>query len=150
MKKVKRNDLERVFLYLEERFGIKRTVLESYDFRVSTKGKIFLSNRFPRTDTNPVLNLGLPFARISRSGVIKPTSVFIQLFGRHARKGVVSLDKEQAKRFASGRDPEIGTDVSRGYVIVRYGKYDLGCGHLKEGVLKNMLPKGKRMNVELL
>ncbi len=150
MNKLKGKELERVFGYLEERFGIGRGLFGGYDFRVSPKGKAFISNRFPGTDPRSALNLGLPFVRVGRSGVIKPTSVFIQLFGRHAKKGIVNIGKEQAKRFASGMDLEIGTDLSRGYVIVRYGNYDLGCGRLKEGILKNMLPKGKRMNVELL
>ena len=40
--------------------------------------------------------------------------------------------------------------VTDGYVILKYKNFFLGCGLLKEGKLKNMIPKAKRIRVDLL
>ncbi|MBN2043298.1 MAG: hypothetical protein JW754_05855 [Candidatus Aenigmarchaeota archaeon] len=141
-------EMERIFSYMEEGFGISLDY-SKYEYNISPKGKVFISVPSPNMGTRFHVNTGLPFVRLSRRGTIKPTTAFIQLFGRLATRGIVKISAEDAKRFANGEDVKTSSK-EEGYVIVRQGKYDLGVALLKEGILGNMIPKGKRMKVELI
>jgi NOL1/NOP2/fmu family ribosome biogenesis protein len=149
--RIAKKDMTDIFGYLEERFGLDRKLFEHHSFLRTRKGRIFLFSGLHGFSMKTEVSAGLPFARISRSGVIKPSTAAIQLFGSQATRGVVSLSREQAAAFASGADIALEhAKITDGYVIVRYKQFSLGCGHLSEGVMKNMLPKGKRMRVELI
>ncbi len=147
-RKPSKEEIERIFSYMEERFGIEMDY-SNYDYNISPKGKVFISTKTPNINSRRMVNTGLPFVRLSRSGTIKPTTAFIQLNGKLAKKGIVEINAEETLRFANGEDIESEAS-NEGYVIVRYGEYDLGVALLKDGVLKNMIPKGKRMKVKLI
>ena len=75
----------------------------------------------------------------------------IQIFGKYATKNILELTKEQTKTIIEGFDLDIEkSNCSDGYVIFKYKNFFLGCGLLKDGKLKNMIPKAKRIRVDLL
>ena len=138
---------DNVLDYLEARFGLPRSLFEEYSFYMTTKERIYLG---PKSVPNNVriVTIGLMVARAT--GVIKPTTNLLQVFGRHVAKNIVTLDKVQALSFLKGEDVRLSepADASEGYVLVKYLDYPLGCALLKANALKNQLPKAKRLDVK--
>ncbi len=141
---------EEIFSYLEERFGLKRELFDGFEFLEESKGRVFMATKeaaYMAKVVTPV-TLGLLFCRIN--GSIKISGNITQLFGKHATKSIVQLTEDQAKKFIEGEDLKIESpDCGNGYVIVKYKDYSLGVGLLKEGEIKNMLPKAKRIKIEI-
>ncbi len=143
---------EQLFNYFEQRFGIGREAFSHLEFYEKSKGRIYSIDKdaFRFLDRVKPISGGLLFARIG--GGIKPTSVIMQVFGKHATKNVLELDEKQTKEYVQGLDldiPDPGA-CTDGYVIIKYKNYSLGIALLKVGKLKNMLQKGKRTKVEML
>jgi NOL1/NOP2/fmu family ribosome biogenesis protein len=143
-----------VLRYLQERFGLDPALFEGHSFYLAPKGRVYLGP----SQVPPSLRIVSPGILIARADSgIKPSTNLFQLFGRHATRNVLSVDKEQAKAFANGADlvipetAETGAGVTTdGYVLVRYSDYNLGCALLKKGALKNMVPKAKRLELKLI
>jgi hypothetical protein len=71
----------------------------------------------------------------------KPTSVFLQRIGAHARRNAVDLTMAQLPVFLSGEWLEVEAPEARGHVVVRCALGVVGCGWLEEGRrLKSQLP----------
>lgn len=91
----------------------------------------------------PLQSLGIKaFRRAPPRG--KPTSTFIALFGRRATRNVVDLDAAQTQAFVSGEQLTAAHGLAldgHGYQVVRAPWGVLGCGELRGGVLKSLLPK---------
>ena len=141
-----------LFEFFEQRFGIGRQEFEGLEFYEKSKGRVFAINKdaFDFLDKVKTVSAGLLFAR--KHATIKPSSNIIQIFGKRATRNILVIDKEQAKSYIRGFDLEVEDkgNCANGYVIVKYKDYPLGIGLLKENTLKNMLQKGKRINVEIL
>ncbi|AGK60404.1 hypothetical protein Asulf_00375 [Archaeoglobus sulfaticallidus PM70-1] len=88
---------------------------------------------------------GLYFATIEKDGLrLSMEGSFI--VGKVAKKNVVEVDEEKALRWMRGEAIEINqTDVSEGYVILKYGSYFIGCGKLRNGKIINFVPKDRRL-----
>jgi NOL1/NOP2/fmu family ribosome biogenesis protein len=140
---------EEVLIYLEERFGLSRSLFDSYGLYLAPKGKVYLGPRKAPANIR-IVTIGLHIARAE--GAIKPTTNLFQVFGDRITKNVVSLAKEQVKDFVRGNDIQLPDTAgqSDGYVHVRYLDYDLGCAHLKGKGLKNMVPKAKRIELKMI
>ena len=149
--KCSQHDQSRVLDYLEERFGIERLIFKDFSFYGASKGRIFLGPKTLIDKPKPV-TAGILIARISRS--IKPTTNFFQLFGKHIKKNSVKLTRENITRFIRGENLELSADkirnASRGYVLVTYKDFPIGCSLLKGNQIKNMIPKPKQLNLEFL
>jgi NOL1/NOP2/fmu family ribosome biogenesis protein len=139
---------EMVLSYLEERFGIDRRHFSDFEFYMASKGRVFLGPKGIPGRLKPV-SVGILVARMS--GSVKPSTNLLQLFGRHASRSIVSLPKEQALRYLRGEDLKL-TDggATEGYILLKYLDFPLGCGMLKKGIVKNMLPKAKRIEAKFI
>lgn len=69
----------------------------------------------------------------------KPTSVFLGLIGARARRNACDLDAEQVHRFVSGE--RLSGFDGYGYQVVRAPWGVLGCGEIRDGLLRSLLPK---------
>lgn len=137
--------------FLEERFGMDSHAFSGFGLITTPKGRVFMVTPgvYEFSETMNVASICLPFARLE--GKIKPTSVMLQMFGHLATKNVIELDREDAINFAKGLDLSANRhECSDGYIILKYEGIPLGCGLLRGNEIKNMLPKAKRMTLELL
>jgi NOL1/NOP2/fmu family ribosome biogenesis protein len=135
--------------YLEKRFGLGPENFKDHRLYLASRERVYLGPKFV-PDDRKIVTLGILIARASSS--IKPTTNLFQLFGGKITKNIIILDKAQTVAFAKGddlpiTDPQGATD---GYVLLKYGSTPLGCGLLKAGNLKNMLPKAKRLEISFL
>ena len=76
----------------------------------------------------------------------KPTSCALQVFGRHATKNAVHLNREQSGIFFAGKTQVLEANVEPGYVVVFYNGDVLGCGLYSHGKLISQLPKERRIS----
>ncbi len=148
---LKKKETDEIINFLKERFDFPTNVLNEFELMVNPKGKVFLVNpyvaQFAREYT--LTTTSLPFARLGKH--VKPTSMMIQMFGMHARRNILNVNKENAKKFMEGEDIKVNNhSCENGYVIISYKGHALGCGLLSKGYIKNMIPKAKRMVVEFL
>lgn len=142
---------EKVFLYLEERFGLERALFDDYGLYMASKGRIYLGpRRVP--DMPKIATVGLLVARVA--GAVKPSTNLLQALGGHVTKNILDASREQAITYARGSDFQVGKalpeGVTKGYVLVRYDGAALGCGLLQGGIVKNMLPKAKRLELKYI
>ena len=143
---------EEALSFFCERFSLSRDLFSELGL-FQTERKIYAGTNvslqdslFPSAET-----AGLAFLR--PNGVLKPTTDFLQLVGKHARKNFIELSRDDAVRYIQGEDidlsKKIPENVAAGYVIVKYKGYILGCANFKEGNMKNQLPKSRRMRIKL-
>lgn len=141
----------RTLAYLEERFGLPRALFDAFAVYAGAKGRVILGPRLIPA-TLDVDTAGLVIARVNRS--VKPTTNLFQVFGRLVQRNTITLSREQTLRYIEGIDIKVGpddtVDALPGYVLIKYDDYPLGCGLFQEGQIKNMLPRAKRLDVELL
>ncbi len=133
--------------YIEKEFGIKKEVFENYVFLSSGK-KIWMIEKESwdkiKDDLEKinVQSIGIAIARVGK--VIKPTSNFLQIFGKYAKKKIVELNEKEAFSYIRGLDIKKECK-EKGYIIVKFGEDILGCGLAKEGWIKNQIPKARRI-----
>ena len=153
-RKMSKREREEMLSSLRNRFGFRPDTFDDYDFFINTKNKIFILNKTTSSIINSypkkLMNAGLLFAR--RDAVIKPTSNMIQIFGKSARRNTINLSRPRTRMYVEGFDIDFREEIpaEEGYVILRYGRYNLGCGLLRDYALKNVLPKAKRMRIRYL
>ncbi len=91
------------------------------------------------------LQKGLYFGTIERDGLrLSIEGSFI--VGKAAGKNVIELDEENFKRWMRGEDIEASVE---GYWIVKCGSYFAGCGRGNGKILRNFVPKDRRVNAEM-
>lgn len=131
-----------IFRMLEEQFGVKDPL--DYVFLENNKEKIFIvSPAFGKINEKElrINNVGMYFAAREKDG-LRLSVEGSQLV--KATKNVIEVDKMQAHQWLKGED--IAIEGNNGYVLVRYKKDMLGCGHVKNNILKNMVPKERRLH----
>jgi len=140
-----------LFEYLESRFGILPPKFKDFEFYGASRGRIFLGPKHIISRPEPV-SVGILAARTGNA--IKPTTNLLQLFGRHASKNIVNLNKENIMKYAKGESllltEQEKNSSSNGYVIVSYSSVPVGCGYLKDDSLDSLLPKAKRLSLKYL
>lgn len=137
---------ELITLYCLERFGMRETFFENYQWYIGSKNRIYIGpKKIRRIEPE---SIGLCIFRLDNSP--KPTTNFIQLFGRNFTKNIIHLDVNETKMFCSGSDLEIKSKLVPGFVSVMYGRISLGCGHWNGKVLKNQIPKSRFCNINFL
>jgi len=137
-----------VFDYMEERFGMDRKLFSGFRLYRGVKGRVYMGSEAVPAEPKPI-SAGIVVARLH--GSVKPSTNLIQLFGRHAKRNAIGLDKKQALAFIRGEDLEVEPgEATDGYVILRYLGFSLGCGLLKGRDVKSMLPKARRLEVEFI
>jgi len=138
-----------ILAYFEERFGISREVFSEFRLYTDQKGRCILGPKsIPLGDK--AISVGLQIATVS--GAIKPSTNFLQLFGKHVTKSTIHITKEQAHAYLKGDDLELSgkVDATDGYVLLKYLDYPLACGLLKNKTIKNVLAKPRRMDAKHL
>lgn len=140
-----------VLSYLEERFGLPSSLFSGYGLYLGSKGRIYLGPK----GVPPGLRIAVIGLTVARAdGGMKPTTNLLQAFGKQVTRNTISLEREDALRFLKGEDLAVAGsgagNATDGYVLVKYLDCPLGCALLKSGMLKNMLPKAKRLDVKYI
>ncbi|AEC52594.1 hypothetical protein PNA2_1679 [Pyrococcus sp. NA2] len=88
---------------------------------------------------------GIYIGTIEKDG-IRLTIEGAFIIGPKAKKNVIVLDDEKARRWMRGENVQVSSE-NEGWVIIKWREFWLGGGKLKDGVLINYVPKERRLNV---
>ena len=140
---------EELLSYFEDRFGIPHETFEDHTVWEKGAGKIWIYAGEAPSPTK-LEALGMTCLR-TRQEHPKPTTDFVQRFGREASDCVIELSRGEAERFVSGEDQELEWDGDWGYLIAAHevaGQLEpLGVGLYLHGELQSMVPKGRQRDV---
>jgi NOL1/NOP2/fmu family ribosome biogenesis protein len=135
-------DKKELFNQLKSQFDFQADL--DYIFFEASDNKIYLlSKDYANVNLQGlrINNQGLYFGKMELGG-FRPSIEGSQLI--QARKNIIQLTKSQVENWMMGEDiPFVGDN---GFVIVQQDKDILGCGILKGNVLRNMVPKERRLN----
>jgi len=137
------DERHRIFSYLEERFGISVKHFDGY-LLLGKKRSWFLIRETAFLETAcqlKAVQAGLrSFQRVGE--FIKPTTRFIQSFGRHATKARLPVSMMQLRDLVRGERIRVDMPIDNGYVILVSGEdHILGLGLYVNGNVASQLPK---------
>ncbi len=143
------NKIRAVLNYLEERFGIPGEVFDDYE--IIDDGDIWLvSKDAAGFEIRTFRRKGLRLARFFKDGKIKVTTAALQIIGKYATKNIVYLNESELLMYVRGQDIEKSLpNTEPGQVIVKYKSDCIGSGLYQNGRIKNQLPKGRRIAIQL-
>jgi NOL1/NOP2/fmu family ribosome biogenesis protein len=133
-----------VFGYLEDRFGIPRSLFDDYLLFRSGNGWSVLKNsaHLETAKTLKISKAGLKAFR-SVSVYVKPTGRAIQIFGHAATRATLEIDPGGLAELLEGKavPADLG-DLERGYVILLLkGGPILGLGFYNRGRVRSQFPR---------
>ncbi len=119
--------------------------VEKIDFELKKMGKDRLY-AFLKCDKKDELKIkeyhqGVYFGKLEKDG-IRLSIEGCYLLGREIRKNVIEVSRDEAIKWLKGEDLEI---PYRGYVVLKWGKYFLGCGKGDGKKIRNFVPKERRI-----
>lgn len=130
---------EKIMKYLKEQYGI-----EDIDFEIVEKEnkKLYAFKRCEDIEITEHKHFsGLYFGRLCKDGIrLSIEGSF--LIGKMAKRGIIDLSREEAERWLLGENLE---REEKGYVILRWRSYYLGCGKGDGKLIKNFVPKDRRL-----
>ncbi len=146
LKIIEENKKNEIIKYCFERFGLKQENLESYHWYEGSKNRIFIGPRKVNR-INPE-SIGLCIFRLDKTP--KPTTNFIQLFGKSIKKNYIILTKTETLKICKGEDLRNKIEIEPGFIALKYNDMSLGCAHWNGKVIKNQIPKSKFCNINFL
>ena len=136
---------------LEKNYGC-RIALQDYNIFMTAEEKIWLASPSINFSIFDVLKrcyrIGIYFGKLKRNNKIKLSIEGAMIVGKKARKNVVVINKEEAKKFMQGYDvvpDELIEAEMHNFVIVKCGDDIMGTGILRDGYVENLIPKARRM-----
>jgi NOL1/NOP2/fmu family ribosome biogenesis protein len=133
---VLRSQANKVIEFLKEQFGVDL----DFEFTVKGKRKVYAMKKCDLKLRS--LQDGIYFGKIEEDGLrLSIEGSF--LVGKIAKKGIVEVNDEQAIRWLKGEELEI---PYRGYCILKWGEYFIGCGKGNGNKILNFVSKDRRVS----
>lgn len=66
------------------------------------------------------------------------------LLSSQITKNIIELNDEQAQNWLKGHDLELASEI-RGFVVLKYKNFLIGCGKASSGRITNFVPKERRV-----
>lgn len=136
-------EIKKLLIEIEQIYNIGNLKLE-YIFLKNNKNKVFiLSKDFKDLDTKKlhVNNLGLYFCKIETDG-IRLSIEGSQLIGNKSDKNI-NLNKTEVGEWVRGED--IKKNNENGYFIIKHNGDFYGTTKVKNNILRNFIPKHRRI-----
>jgi NOL1/NOP2/fmu family ribosome biogenesis protein len=135
-------DRHHLFSNLEHRFGIPEELFEGY-LLFRKKKSWWLLRHSPLVGFAARFKVSIPgfkaFQKINR--YVKPTTRFIQIFGRNATRAIVNVKQNGFKRLETGEPFPVDLVLENGYVILSFSGHLLGLGLLIDGRVHPQIPR---------
>lgn len=141
-------EIKRLSNDIEKQYKTKKLSLDCA-FLMGKEGRVYILSRdFKDLDTNKlkINRLGLYFCRI-QNNEIRLSVEGSQIIGKYANK-IIDLNDDEIIKWISGEDIE-RESKDEGYFIVRYKDDFYGTTKIKNNLLKNFIPKNRRIKKKL-
>lgn len=135
-------DRNRLLGDLENRFGIPERLFDEYLlFRKKKSWWLLKVSQFICTAAQFKVSIpGLKaFQRINR--FVKPTTRFIQIFGREATRAILNIERETFRNLETGEPFPVDLVLENGYIILLFEKHPLGLGLMIDGMVRPQIPR---------
>jgi NOL1/NOP2/fmu family ribosome biogenesis protein len=136
------DDRQAVVSYLENRFGIPRRRFDAY--LLFERGKVIRMLKCTAL-LEQGANLKIAVAGMKAfhriRDYIKPTTRFIQVFGKEATRAVIPVREKDMRRLVLGDPLLLREDMENGYVILGMEGRPIGLGLCIDGLVKSQIPK---------
>jgi len=138
LKALRSKELKEFYKELKETYGFAN----KFDSLVliSTKDKYYLLSReFAELDVAKlrINNIAMYFGKKEKDGLR------LSIEGAQLVGGGIEIDEAGMRKWVEGKD--VNFEKETGYVVVKYKKDVLGCGRIVNNVLRNMVPKERRI-----
>lgn len=149
MRILNRREAEVFEVKIESMYGAKESLREFTVLLSGKEEKIWVSNKelfqIP-IEKLRVNSVGLYFGRID-SGKLRLSVEGVGIVGPKADKNVVELDDEHLWDFLRGFDIELKKNVpeTKDYVLVKHKNDWLGIAKIEGNILKNAMPKSRKI-----
>jgi NOL1/NOP2/fmu family ribosome biogenesis protein len=144
-------DRQYIFAYLEHRFGMSPAHFADYLLLRKNKSWFLIRDTvfIPSVSRLKVSRAGLrAFQQVG--DFVKPTTRFIQSFGRLATRATLQIDRIQLQALLKGNKIHVDIPLDNGYVILDIGGGRiLGLGLYIDGMVSSQLP-GKEIRSVML
>ncbi len=141
-KSVGRHDRDRLYAYLKTQFGIPVETFDEY-LLFKRKKSWWLLRETPLVEQISHLKVSIVGMRAFNQiqEFLKPTTKFIQVFGRLATKRVYPIETVQLELLLNGKSISGLKDERDGYVILCFKNQPIGLGLLLKGAIRSQLPR---------
>ncbi|WXG40033.1 MAG: hypothetical protein WED07_04300 [Candidatus Freyarchaeum deiterrae] len=135
---------QKVSMIIEKQFGVKI----NFKFREAGKNKVYAYKECTNLEKQSIeiVHYGVYFGRFDKDG-LRLSIEGAQLIGKEAKRNIIEIDHNKAVKWMKGEDLKIESGA-QGYVILKWKNYYLGCGEIKNGTIKNHLPKDRRITIQ--
>jgi NOL1/NOP2/fmu family ribosome biogenesis protein len=140
-------DTQKLSKIVEEQFGAK------IDFKLKKAGKRKVyAYKECKTLSQPIeiIHHGVYFGKLDKKGKIRLSIEGAQLIGKKAKKNIIEVNHNEAAKWMKGENLKVEPEKSenQGYIILKWKNYYLGCGELKNGIIRNYVPKDRRITTQ--
>jgi NOL1/NOP2/fmu family ribosome biogenesis protein len=143
-------DRHLLFSYLVDRFGISEELLEDY-LLFRKRKSWWLLRHSQHVGSAADFKVSIPgfkaFQKINR--FVKPTTRFIQIFGRYATRAIVKVKQREFANLKTGTPFPADLTLENGYVLLSFGEHVLGLGLLLDGRIHPQIPRKERRFFEI-
>ncbi|RME52965.1 hypothetical protein D6783_03305, partial [Candidatus Woesearchaeota archaeon] len=133
---------------ISQQFGVPPHTLANLNpLLASKRGRIYLSTpALGKTNLKElrISSIGLYIATKNKDGTLRLSIEGSQLIGPHATKNIVELSSKEWDSWLRGEDIE--HKHPPGYVIITHGNDYGGCGKANGTLIKNFVPKQRRIH----
>ena len=119
----------------------------NYEVFMNTKNKLFILNKdvsLINLDELRVNSLGMYFGIVYNEKEIRLSIEGSEIIGPLAKKNVLELNDKDSKKWMSGEDFEVESELNS-FVIIKNNNDYLGCGRISNKKLFNYVQKERRV-----
>jgi hypothetical protein len=127
--------------YFGARFGVPPAAFADAAFVEPSNGEIWIASTLPPSGLHTRRPPGLRALRRAPAG-LKPTSAFLVSIGPLVTSSCLTFDTDSLRQLLLGR--RVPCSHSDGYVALGYDGLVLGCGHVAGGIVRCLIPTGRR------
>ncbi|MFH1491084.1 MAG: hypothetical protein ABII06_19430 [Pseudomonadota bacterium] len=136
-----KDERHHIFSTMEKRFGIPESLFDEY-LLFRKKKSWWLLKDSPLILSTCRLKISFAglkaFQRVGQ--FLKPTTRWVQIFGRYASRGLVDIGEDQFQELLKGEFLAFESRMENGYVILTLDGGTLGLGLLIHGRIRSQLP----------
>ena len=139
-------EIKGILSIIDYQWGCRKKL--GYAFLMNGKGRIFVVSMdvglvdFEKLRIN---SMGLYFGEI-KGDDLRLSIEGSQIIGPLASKNLVDIDGREMSSWLRGNDLEKDCPGCSGFVIIRNDSDFLGCGRYSNGIIKNFVPKTRRIS----
>ncbi|MCS7144130.1 MAG: hypothetical protein NZ879_03820 [Archaeoglobaceae archaeon] len=135
-RRIFRGEVEEIKKLLKEQFDVELNL----KFIIGGKGRVYAYKDFDCPLKGK--STGIYFGKVEKDGLrLSIEGSFV--VGRVAKRGILEVDEDKAMKWLAGENIEANFE---GFCILKWGQYFLGCGKGDGKLVRNYVPKDRRLS----